>query len=104
MLKHISRMTALVAVLAAAPAVAHESADRALGVVESATAEQLVIKARDGHAVTFKVTPQTRFFRGEKPARAEDVRVGQRAVVHGKRAGEAVEAVRVKLGPASGAK
>jgi hypothetical protein len=104
MLKHISRVVALVAALAAAPAVAHESADRAMGVVESATAERIVIKAGDGHAIAFKVTPETRFFRGDKPARAEDVRVGQRAVVHGKRAGDAVEAVRVKLGPPSAGK
>ena len=69
-----------------------------MGVVESVTAERIVIKASDGHSVSFTVTPGTRFFRGEKPARPDDVRAGERAVVQGKRAGERVEAVRVRLG------
>lgn len=90
--------------LVAAPAVAHEHGDRAMGVVASATAERIVIKTADGHPVTFSVTPETRFLRGESPARPEDVRAGERAVVHGKRVGEALEAVLVKLGPASAAK
>lgn len=93
------RMLAVVAALAAAPALAHESAERAMGVVESVTPDRIVIKAEDGHAVPFAVTAETRFFRGDKPARPEDVQVGQRAVVHGKKAGDGVQAVRVKLAP-----
>jgi hypothetical protein len=82
-------------------AVAHEKGgDRAMGVVESVTAERIVVKAPDGHLVTFAVTEETRFYQGEKAARREDVRAGQRAVVQGKKKGEQVEAVRVKLGPA----
>jgi hypothetical protein len=97
-MKPSSKVLALVAALAAAPAAAHERADRAMGVVESVTPERIVVKARDGHAVGFSITPETRFTRGAKPVRAEDVRVGERAVVHGKKAGGGVEAVEVKLG------
>jgi hypothetical protein len=93
-----ARFLAVVAALAAAPALGHERADRALGVVESVTAEQIVLKGRDGHPVSFAVTPETRFVRGGKPAKPGDVRVGERAVVHGKKAGARVEAVEVKLG------
>jgi hypothetical protein len=100
-LKYTWKIGILVAALAAGPAAAHEKGDRAMGVVESATAERIVIKAADGHAVAFTLTPETRFLRGESPARPEDVRVGERAVVNGKRSGETVQAVRVKLGPAS---
>jgi hypothetical protein len=92
------KIGALLAALAAAPALGHERGDRAMGIVESVSAEQIVIQATDGHSVAFTITPETRFFRGEAPARREDVRVGQRAVVQGKPAGERVEAVRVKLG------
>jgi len=91
-------LVALGVALGGFPARAHEKGDRAMGVVESVTAEKIVVKAADGHSVAFTVTPETRFFRDDKPARPEDVRVGQRAVVHGRRAGERVEAVRVKLG------
>jgi hypothetical protein len=92
---------ALALVLGALPARAHEKGgDRAMGVVESVGAERIVVKASDGHLVEFAVTRETRFFLGEKPARPEDVRVGQRAVVQGRKAGEKLEAVRVKLGAA----
>lgn len=98
------KVLALAAALAAVPAAAHEKGGRAMGVVESVTAEQIVVKAADGHPVAFAVTKETRFSRGEQPARADDVRVGDRVVVHGKRAGERLEAVRVKLGPPTASK
>lgn len=103
-MKNTWKMGILAAALAAAPAAAHEKGDRAMGIVESATAERIVLKAADGHAVAFTVTPETRFLRGESPARPQDVRVGERAAVNGKRSGETIQAVRVKLGPASAAK
>jgi hypothetical protein len=93
-----AKLIALVAALAAAPALGHERADRALGVVEKVDAQQIVLKGRDGHPVTFALTPDTRFLRGGKPAKAGDVKVGERAVVHGRKAGERVEALEVKLG------
>jgi hypothetical protein len=95
------RILAMVAALAAAPALAHEHADRALGTVERVSGEEIVLKGRDGHPVTFAVTPDTRFLRGGKAAKPGDVKVGERAVVHGKKAGDRVEAVEVKLGGAS---
>jgi intein/homing endonuclease len=82
------------------PARAHEKGDRQRGVVESVAPERIVVKTSDGHEVAFKVTPETRFLRGEERVGVEDVRVGQRAVVQGKRAGETLEAVQVKLGAA----
>lgn len=88
---------ALAVALAAAPALAHEKGDRAMGLVESVTPERLVVKTSDGHSVAIAVTPETRFLRGDKAARREDVRVGERTVVQVRRAGESLEAVRVKL-------
>jgi hypothetical protein len=58
----------------------------------------------DGHEVPFAVTPETRFVPGGKRARAEDVKVGDRAVVHGERVAGSLEAVEVKLGAASAEK
>jgi hypothetical protein len=88
---------AMLAAVLAPPAAAHEAADRAMGVVESVTAERIVIRASDGHPVAFRITPETRFSRGGKPARRGDVRVGERAVVQGRAAGGEVDAVRVRL-------
>ncbi len=90
---------AVAAAVIAGPAFAHEKGDRAMGVVESITGDQIVIKANDGHAVSFAVVPDTRFWVGEKTVGAQDVRAGQRAVVHGKRSDGRLIAVRVKLAP-----
>jgi hypothetical protein len=104
-MKRTPRILALVAALfAASPSAAHEQGDRAMGVVESVTADRIVIEAADGHSVAFTITPETRFFEGETPARPEDVRVGQRAVVQGKRDGERLQAERVKLGASKASK
>jgi hypothetical protein len=99
-----SKTAALLLTFAAAPALAHEHADRAMGVVESVSADRIVIKATDGHPVSFTVTAETVLVRGDKPARLQDVRVGERAVVQGKRLGEEITAVRVNLGPESARK
>lgn len=95
------KIAAVLATLLAGPAIAHEKGGRAMGTVESATPQRIVVRTSDGHDVPFAVTQETRFFKGEKPAHAEDVRVGQRVVVHGKRDGEALRALQVKLGTES---
>jgi hypothetical protein len=93
---------ALVLFFAASPASvwAHERSDRARGTVERVTSTEVVVRAADGHEVAFVVTPETRFLRGERRVAVEDVREGERAVVEGRPAGDAVEARRVQLAPA----
>ena len=83
------KVVALVAALVAAPAAAHEKGDRAMGVVESVSAERIVVKTADGHPVAFTITQETRFFRGESRRGREDVRSrGSAPSFTGKRAGE----------------
>lgn len=89
---------AVIAALVAGSALAHEKGGRAMGVVESVTPERIVVQAADGHPVVFAITGETRFVIGKTPARLEDVQVGRRVVVHGKRVGEALQASEVKLG------
>jgi hypothetical protein len=80
------------------PALAHEKGGNASGTVESIAADRIVVKTSDGHAVAFAVTKETRFLRGARPTRADDVRVGERVVVHGSRNGDGLSASEVKLG------
>ena len=103
-MKRTLRLIGLVLALAAMPAVAHEQAGRAMGVVEGVKKDRISVKTSDGHPVAFTVTADTRIVRGEKPARLEDVAVGERAVVNGRRVGEELQAVSVKLAPAKGSK
>ena len=104
-MKQLKLVAVLVGLFTGAPVVAHETgADHAMGVVESITPDRIAVKTADGHTVPFVVTRETRFTRGEKAVVAGDVRVGERVAVHGKRAGDALQAVQVKLGGASGKK
>lgn len=98
-MRRVMRILPLVAALAAVPASAHEKGDRAMGVVESVSAARIVIRAADGHEIAFTVTGDTRFVRGDAPVGVEDVEAGQRAVVRGRRVGEELRAVHVKLAP-----
>ena len=94
----VLKAMAVVGALVASSALAHESGGRATGTIEGVTADRIVVRTSDGHEVAYAVTPATRFLKGDKQVRLEDVRVGQRAVVHGKRAGDAMQAVQVKIG------
>lgn len=98
------RRIGLALALAAMPAAAHERAGRAMGVVEGVEKDRISLKTGDGHSVVFTVTADTRIVRGEEPARLEDVHVGERAVVNGRRVGEELRAVSVKLAPAKGSR
>jgi hypothetical protein len=91
----------LASLVLCSPALAHESSDRARGTVERIDERELAVKTSDGHTVTFAITPDTHFARGEAPARREEVKVGERVVVEGKRLGHHVEALRVKLATGS---
>lgn len=90
---------AVLATLAGVPALAHEQGGRAMGTVEKVTRDRIAIKTSDGHVVEFAVTPETRFSQGKAAVGARDVRVGERAVVHGARAPDGLRAVEVKLAP-----
>lgn len=100
---HVRRSVVALMVSAWLPmaAVAHESGDRARGVVERLDSAAIAVKTSDGHVVTFAVTPETRFTRIDAAVKPDDVEVGERVVVEGRRAADRLEAVRVKLGASS---
>ncbi len=89
-------------VVAGLPAAAHEPTPRAMGVIEMATATRLVVRLADGHAISYAVTPETRFLVGRRPASLEDARAGRRVVVLARPSSDGMEAVRVKLGVEAG--
>ena len=97
-MRRMMTFVVLGAMFVATPAAGHEKGDRAMGVVESVSAQRIVVETADGHPVAFTITKDTRFFRGDESVRLEDVKAGQRAVVHGKRLGEELHAVQVKIG------
>jgi hypothetical protein len=78
-------------------ALAHEGQKHTMGTVHEITADRIVVAMRDGKDAVFTLTPQTSFQRGDAPARRENVKVGERVVVHAKLAGDTQIATVVKL-------
>lgn len=94
--------TAAVALLVVPPAKAHEGGVDAKGTVKVVTAERITIETAQGEK-SFALTPGTSFARGGSPARREDLRAGERVVVHAREQNGRLEAILVRAGPARGA-
>jgi hypothetical protein len=79
---------------------AHEGGHDVRGVVVTASREELTVKTSHG-SEKFVLTPQTEFVKDGAPAAAEDLKASDRVVVHGKKKGSRMEAVKVEFAPAA---
>lgn len=91
--------SAAAALLVASAAAAHEGGGDARGVIKAVTAERLTVETAKGEK-SFALTPETSYATGSAPARREDLRPGERVVVHARERGDRLEAVEVRAGPA----
>lgn len=92
-------VSAAAALLVASAAAAHEGGGDARGVIKALTAERLTVETAKGEK-SFALTPETSYARGSAPARREDLRPGERVVVHACERGDRLEAIEVRAGPA----
>src|SRR5438445_8935159 len=67
-----------------------------MGTVTTVGADQIMVKATDGHEVTIHVTPDTKFSKAGKAASLKNITVGSRVVIHTTEDGK--NAVTVKIG------
>ena len=84
----------------AVPTAAHEGGVDARGVVVTASADR--ISVGDRKELVFALTPQTRIVVGGKTVKVTDLVPGQRAVVHGRRAGDRLEAFSIRAAAPQG--
>lgn len=97
----MARWVVVASALAASSLVfAHEGGEHAKGTVHEITPDRLVVTSPEGQAVEFTLAPETTFQRGNSRARREDVKLGERVVVHAKHVGDGEVATVVKLAPA----
>lgn len=80
-------------------ALAHESGLHGRGTIKEITPHHVVLAAKDGEQ-TYALGPDTKLVRGERAVRPDEVRVGERAVVHARRDGEKLHATEIRLAPA----
>jgi hypothetical protein len=81
---------------AANPLPAHEGGHDVRGTVTSVGPDQLTVKTSHGEE-KFALTSETEFVKDGAPATAKDLKPADRAVVHSKKKGGRLEAVKVEF-------
>jgi Cu/Ag efflux protein CusF len=87
------------AIFLANAAFAHEGGKHFRGEVKSVDAASLTIITTDKDTVTLKLLPVTKFLKSKQPASLQDLKTGDRVVVHAKQDGESWAAEEVDFGP-----
>ncbi len=97
----MARIQVLFAIAAAAAvataARAHQGGVDVRGVVQAVAPDRIEVATANGLRA-FGLTSATEFVKAGAPGRREDVRPGDRVVVHGRARGGGLEAVRVEIG------
>lgn len=82
---------------------AHEGGKHFLGQVKSVDNDSLTIVTTTNETVTIKLVPTTKFVKSNQAASIQDLKAGERVVVHAKQKGTTWEAEEVHL-PGSSSK
>ena len=72
----------LVSIVGVSPVMAHGSQKHVLGTVTQLDATHLVIETNGGKTESILRNADTKYIRGEVPAAADDLKLGDRVVVH----------------------
>lgn len=91
---------ALALILAAAVA-AHEGGKHFMGNVKSIDAGSLTIITTTHETVTLKLLPSTKFTRSHQPSSLQELKAGERVVIHAKQDGKSWDAEEVQFGGSS---
>jgi|SRR5438874_1061224 len=82
---------------------AHEGGHDVRGVVVSVSGADLTVKTSHG-SEKFVLTPETEYVKDGAPATSDDLKTSDRVVVHGKKKGSRMEAVKVQFTSTAGPK
>jgi len=77
---------------------AHGNELHIMGTVTNITTSSITVKTQDGHSVDVSVARDTKFMRGAQPISANDIKTGDRIVVHARKNGEKLIATTVAVG------
>jgi hypothetical protein len=89
---------------AAGPVSAHGDKVHVMGVIEKVTADEVTVKTKEGKSVEVKLAATTVLTtNADQPAKASDLAVGQRVVIHADPKGKDLIAATVKFSVADAA-
>jgi hypothetical protein len=87
------------------PVLAHEGHDhKVMGTVTMAASDHVMVKDRDGKAVTVQITKDTKIVRGKEALTAADLKTGLRVVITAQQEKSVMKARTIELGEAPAAK
>lgn len=89
---------ATICLLLAGLALAHGKEQHIKGTVSKLSANEITVKAVDGTETTVAVSGETKFTKNGAPATANDLKVGNRVVIHASKEGGKLTAETVKFG------
>jgi hypothetical protein len=90
-------VSAIVAWIFGATAMAHEGGMHTRGTVKEITADRIVLTTAEGKDVGVAMDAETRILRGHRPIGPADVRTGERVVVHAANRDGKLEATQVMV-------
>lgn len=77
---------------------AHGNEKHVMGVVKSVGADSVTVETASHQSQTVQITAQTKFVKSGAPSSLQDLKVGDRVVIHAKPSGNKLEATEVKFG------
>lgn len=77
---------------------AHEGGKHVMGTVKSIDTDAITVVTTAHQTVTVKVLPTTKFIKSGQPASVQDLKTGERVVIHAKQNGTSLEAEQVQFG------
>ena len=81
-------------------ALAHDTKKHILGTVLKISPDSIVVEAKNGKTFEVLIVPSTVFLKDNKPAKLQDLALGDRVVIHATPKGLALEADEVRFAPA----
>ena len=91
----------VLAMLLATTVFAHEGGKHFLGTVKAVDADSVTIVTTANETVTLKLLPTTKFTKSHQPASVQDLKAGERVVIHAKEDGKSWDAEEVQVGGAA---
>ena len=80
--------------------VAHGGDEHVMGTITKITGKSITVETKDKKSIEVRLTPDTKYVKGEQAAALKELKVGDRVVINAKKSGDKLVATMVKIGEA----
>jgi len=101
-MRHLA-ITAISLLVFTALVLAHGNEQHVIGVVSAVTQDSITVETLKNEKVVVKLGPESKFQKGSAAATVNDVKAGERVVIHAVKDGDQLKAHTVRIGTAPAA-